>query len=128
MSAKASLHRLTCNYLECASAASLPLDTQQQCVVRHFSIKTFQIRSEAISLRYTLSVEVKVLGDRLVGYKLREIAAERKFSQELKFEVLEQVLPVAQIEAVLANAGRIEQRERKLNMVVTVLMLIVMHF
>lgn len=63
-----------------------------------------------------------------MGYKLREIAAERKFSQELKFEVLEQVLPVAQIEAVLANAGRIEQRERKLNMVVTVLMLIVMHF
>ena len=29
-----------------------------------------------------------------MGYKLREIAAERKFSQELKFEVLEQVLPL----------------------------------
>jgi hypothetical protein len=63
-----------------------------------------------------------------VGYKIREIAAECKFSQELKFEVLEQVLSVAQIKAVLASEGRIEQRERKLNMVVTVLLLIVMHF
>lgn len=63
-----------------------------------------------------------------MGYKLREIAAECKFSQELKIEVLEQVLPVAQIKAVLASEGRFEQRERKLNMVVTVLMLIVMHF
>jgi hypothetical protein len=74
-----------------------------------------------------LSVKVKVLGDRLVGYKLREIAAECKFSQELRIEVLEQVLPVAQIKAVLVSEGRLEQRERKLNMVVTVLMLIVMH-
>lgn len=63
-----------------------------------------------------------------MGYKVREIAAERKFSQELKLEVLEQVLPVEQIKAVLASEGRLEQRERKLNMVVTVLMLIVMHF
>ena len=63
-----------------------------------------------------------------MGYKLREIAAERKFSQELQLEVLAQVLPVEQIKAVLAQEGRVEQRERKLNMVVTVLMLIVMHF
>ena len=45
-----------------------------------------------------------------------------------EFEVLEQVLSVEQIKAVLASEGRIEQRERKLNMVVTVLLLIVMHF
>jgi hypothetical protein len=63
-----------------------------------------------------------------VGYKLREIASECKFSQELEFAVLEQVLPVAKIKAVLAGEGRIEQRERKLNMVVTVLLMIVMHF
>ena len=63
-----------------------------------------------------------------MGYKVREIASERKFSQELKIEVLEQVLPVERIKAVLASEGRLEQRERKLNMVVTVLMLIVMHF
>jgi len=62
-----------------------------------------------------------------VGYKLREIAAKCKFSQELELEVLEQVLPVAKIKAVLAKEGRVEQRERKLNMVVTVLILIVMH-
>ncbi len=41
-----------------------------------------------------------------MGYTLREIAAERKFSQELKIEVLEQVLPVATIQAVLAREGR----------------------
>jgi hypothetical protein len=63
-----------------------------------------------------------------MGYKVREIAAERKFSQELKLEVLEQVLPIERIKAVLASENRFEQRERKLNMVVTVLMLIVMHF
>lgn len=63
-----------------------------------------------------------------MGYKVREIAAERKFSQELKLEVLEQVLPLEQIQAVLTSENRLEQRERKLNMVVTVLMLIVMHF
>lgn len=63
-----------------------------------------------------------------MGYKVREIVAERKFSQELELEVLEQVLPVATIEAVLASEDRFEQRERKLNMVVTVLMLVVMHF
>jgi hypothetical protein len=90
-------------------------------------LKTFQVRSEAIILSYTLSVKAKVLGERLVGYKLREIAVECKFSQELRIEVLEQVLPVAQIKAVLVSEGRLEQRERKLNMVVTVLMLIIMH-
>ncbi|MBU6351714.1 MAG: transposase domain-containing protein, partial [Chloroflexi bacterium] len=68
-----------------------------------------------------------MLGDRLVGYTLREIAAERKFSQELRIEVLEQVLPVATIQAVLAREGRMGQRERKLNMVLTVLLLIVQH-
>lgn len=52
-----------------------------------------------------------------MGYTLREIAAERKFSQELRIEVLEQVLPVATIQAVLAREGRMGQRERKLNMV-----------
>lgn len=62
-----------------------------------------------------------------MGYKLREIAAERKFSQELRIEVLEPVLSVTQIKAVLAREGRVEQRDRKLNMVVTILVLVVMH-
>ena len=62
-----------------------------------------------------------------MGYKVREIGAECKFSQELKLEVLEQVLSVAQIKAVLVREGRVGQRERKLNMVMTVLMLIAMH-
>ena len=62
-----------------------------------------------------------------MGYKVREIGAECKFSQELKLEVLEQVLSVAQIKAVLVREGRDAQRERKLNMVMTVWMLIAMH-
>ena len=62
-----------------------------------------------------------------MGYKVREIEAERKFSQELKLEVLEQVVPLAMIKAVLESEGRTEKRERKLNMAMTVLFLIVMH-
>jgi len=61
-------------------------------------------------------------------YKLREIEAERKFSQELKLDVLEHIVPLEMIKAVVASEGRTEQRERKLNMAVTVLFLIVMHF
>ena len=62
-----------------------------------------------------------------MGYKVREIATECKFSQELKLEVLEQVISVARIKAVLVREGRSAQRERKLNMVMTVWMLIAMH-
>lgn len=63
-----------------------------------------------------------------MGYKLREIEAESKFSQELNLEVLEDVVPLEMIKAVIASEGRTEERERKLNMAVTVLFLIVMHF
>jgi hypothetical protein len=41
--------------------------------------------------------------------------------------VLEQVLPVATIQRCPAREGRMGQRERKLNMVSTVLLLIVQH-
>lgn len=62
-----------------------------------------------------------------MGYKVREIGAESKFSQELSFEVLERVVSVEQIKAVLEREGRVERRERKLNMTLTVLLLIMMH-
>ena len=62
-----------------------------------------------------------------MGYKLREIKAESKFSQELSLEVIGRVVPKAAITAVLADAGICEQRERKLNLVVTVLLMIAMN-
>ncbi len=62
-----------------------------------------------------------------MGYRLREIEADCKFSQELKLEVIEEIVPLSTIKAVLESEGCCEKRERKLNMAVTVLFLIVMH-
>jgi hypothetical protein len=59
-----------------------------------------------------------------VGYKLRWIEAESKFSRELTLEAIERAVPLSIIEAILAAAGAQAQRERKLNMVVTVLLTI----
>jgi hypothetical protein len=62
-----------------------------------------------------------------MGYKLRDIAAESKFSQELGLEVFSRVVPVSAIRAVLQAEPVAAQRERKLNLVVTVLVMIAMH-
>ncbi|MCZ7575320.1 MAG: IS4 family transposase [Ardenticatenaceae bacterium] len=62
-----------------------------------------------------------------MGYRLREIAAGRKFSQELRLEALSQVVPAETVAAVLAAQGVTTERERKLNMVVTVFLVIGMH-
>lgn len=63
----------------------------------------------------------------LIGYKLREIEAESKFSQELSLAAIEHILPRATIAGVLAAEGRLTQRERKLNLLVTVLLIIMMN-
>jgi len=60
-------------------------------------------------------------------YKLREIEAESKFSQELSLEALSRAVPKAVIQAVLAAEGVRAWRERKLNLVVTVMLVIVMN-
>ncbi len=62
-----------------------------------------------------------------MGYKLREIAAESKFSQELTLEAIAQAVPMSEIKAALAEEAVCEQRERKLNMVMTVLVTIAMN-
>jgi hypothetical protein len=62
-----------------------------------------------------------------MGYKLREIEAESKFSQELSLEAIARAVPVAAIKAVLADERIGEQRERKLNLGVTVLLTIAMN-
>jgi len=69
----------------------------------------------------------KVKGDRLLGYKLHEIAAGSKFSQELTLEAIAQAVPLSEIKAALAEEAVCEQRERKLNMVMTVLVTIAMN-
>jgi uncharacterized transporter YbjL len=59
-----------------------------------------------------------------VGFRLREIDAESKFSRELRMDVIRQVVSTEQVRKVLQEEGVCEQRERKLNMVVTVFIVI----
>jgi len=63
----------------------------------------------------------------LIGYKLREIEAESKFSQELNLAVIERIVPQATIAAILEAEGQQTERERKLNLLVTVLLVIMLN-
>jgi hypothetical protein len=60
-------------------------------------------------------------------YKLREIGIESKFCRELSLEAIERAVPLAEIRAALSETGVCEQRERKLNMLVTILVTIAMN-
>jgi hypothetical protein len=62
-----------------------------------------------------------------MGFKLREIGAESKFSQELTLDAIARAVPLPDIQAVLDAEGIRTERERKLNMVVTVLLTIAMN-
>lgn len=62
-----------------------------------------------------------------MGYRIREISAESKFSSTVTLDALSHAVPRAAIEAVLREEGAVEQRERKLNMVMVVFALIAMH-
>lgn len=53
-------------------------------------------------------------------YTIREFESERKFSQAVTMGAFESLLPDSLIRAVLAETGRTTQRERKLNLVITV--------
>lgn len=57
-------------------------------------------------------------------YKLREIAPESKFSHAFSFELLQRIVPYERIQAILQQYGAREKRERKLNMVIIVWLLI----
>jgi hypothetical protein len=63
----------------------------------------------------------------LIGYKLREIEAESKFSQELSLAAIEHIVPRAAIAEALAVEGRLNERERKLNLLITVLLVIMIN-
>ena len=59
-----------------------------------------------------------------MGFRLREIDAESKFCSELSVDAISQVVSMSQVKEVLLDEGVSEQRERKLNMAVTVFIVI----
>jgi len=62
-----------------------------------------------------------------MGYKLREISTESKFSQALTVDVIAHIIPPTLIATVLETEKRFTERERKLNLVVTVLLVIMLN-
>ena len=62
-----------------------------------------------------------------MGYRIREIEAESKFSSQLTLEAIGRPVPMEEIKAVLWEEGAQETRERKLNMAVVVLLVIAMN-
>lgn len=62
-----------------------------------------------------------------MGYRLREPAAERKFSSQLSVEALRRVVSEGEVRAVLEAAGGRARRERKLTMSVMVYLVIAMN-
>lgn len=62
-----------------------------------------------------------------MGYRLRQLDAENKFSSELRLEAIGRAVPMAEIKAALQATGIQEARERKLNMVTVMLLTIAMN-
>jgi hypothetical protein len=62
-----------------------------------------------------------------MGYRIREIEAESNFCQELRIDMIERVLPVADIAEALAAEGIKTQRVRKLDLMLTVLVIVNMN-
>lgn len=62
-----------------------------------------------------------------MGYRVREITAESNFCQELRIEMIERVLPAEEITQALASEGVQAQRVRKLDLLITVLVIVSMN-
>ena len=62
-----------------------------------------------------------------MGYRLREIETENKFCQELQVDAINRALPTEMIEAALAAEKVTGQRVRKMDLVMTVLVLVGMN-
>jgi Insertion element 4 transposase N-terminal/Transposase DDE domain len=62
-----------------------------------------------------------------MGYRLREIAAESKFMNELTLEAIGRPVPLTEVEAILRAEEAQESRERKLTMVAVVFLIITMN-
>ncbi len=61
-----------------------------------------------------------------MGYRLHQIDTNSKFVSELTLEVISRPVPLAEIRAVIEEGGVQETRERKLNMVAVVFLVITM--
>jgi len=68
-----------------------------------------------------------MLGGRFMGYRIREIEAESNFCQELRIDMIERVLPTTDIAEALAAEGIETQRVRKLDLLLTVLVIVSMN-
>jgi hypothetical protein len=62
-----------------------------------------------------------------MGYRLREIDAESKFSHTLSFDAFAQVLPLERLTAVLAAEHLQTPCERKLNLPITMIVTSALH-
>ncbi|MEJ2749966.1 MAG: IS4 family transposase [Anaerolineae bacterium] len=62
-----------------------------------------------------------------MGYRIREIDAESNFCQELQIDMIERVLPATDIAEALAAEGIETQRVRKLDLLLTVLVIVSMN-
>jgi len=62
-----------------------------------------------------------------MGYRLRQFDVEGKFSSELHLEAIGRAVPMSEIRAALQETGVQEVRERKLSMVVVMLVTIAMN-
>jgi hypothetical protein len=62
-----------------------------------------------------------------MGYRIREIDAESNFCQELRIDMIERILPTNDIAQALAAEGVAAQRVRKLDLLLTVLVIVFMN-
>lgn len=61
-----------------------------------------------------------------MGFRLRQMEAESKFCQELTLESIGRAVPLAEVEAVLRTSNLPDIRERKLNLLVTMWVVLAM--
>ena len=62
-----------------------------------------------------------------MGFRIREIKVESKFSDELTLEAIGRAVPMEEIVAVIRDEGVQEARQRRLNMVTVLLLVIAMN-
>lgn len=62
-----------------------------------------------------------------MGYRLHQIDTDSKFISELTLEAIGEPVPLAEVKAVIQEQGAQEARERKLNMVAVVFLVITMN-
>lgn len=65
--------------------------------------------------------------DHLLSYMIRQIEADAKISESVRLEALEQAIPYAEVQAVVAAHGLQRQRQRKLSAELGLLLGIAMH-